>query len=110
MWVPTADPKHKRWKLDRTPWTVPEGHRVISIAGKIAKEDSDGVIRVDSATLQDHLPNVVIADKMANHLNLGAVFDIVALLGRGFRSDDRIWHREVGIIARFLRGEEAIVP
>jgi pimeloyl-ACP methyl ester carboxylesterase len=112
-WIPTDDPKHKVWKLDRTPWTVPEGHRVLSIAGKIAKEDSDGVIRVDSATLQDHLPHVVIADKMANHLNLGAVFDIVALLGRGFRSDDRIWHDEVEIIARFLRGESiptGVVP
>jgi hypothetical protein len=42
---------------------------------------------------------------MANHLNLGAVFDIIAFLGRGFRADDVIWHREVEIIARFLRGE-----
>jgi hypothetical protein len=48
---------------------------------------------------------VIIADSMANHLNLGAVFDIVAFLGRGFRSNDKVWHREVEIIARFLRGE-----
>jgi pimeloyl-ACP methyl ester carboxylesterase len=104
-WIPTDDPKKKRWKLDRRPWTVPEGHRALSIAGRLAKEESDGVIRVDSATLEHHLPEVIIADKMANHLNLGAVWDIVAFLGRGFRSDDRIWHREVEIIARFLRGE-----
>ena len=104
-WVPTDDPNRKAWKLNRTPWTVPDGHRALSIAGEIAKEVSDGVIRVDSATLQGHLPHVIIADKMANHLNLGAVFDIVALLGRGFRSDDRIWRQEVEIIARFLRGE-----
>ncbi len=63
------------------------------------------MIRVDSATLEHNLPEVIIADKMANHLNLGAVFDIVAFLGRGFRADDRIWHQEVEIIARFLRGE-----
>jgi pimeloyl-ACP methyl ester carboxylesterase len=104
-WIPTSDPKKKRWKLDREPWTVPEGHRALAIAGRLAKEESDGVIRVDSATLERKLPEVIIADAMANHLNLGAVFDIVALLGRGFRSDDRIWHREVAIIARFLRGE-----
>jgi pimeloyl-ACP methyl ester carboxylesterase len=104
-WVPTSDPKRKRWKLNRTPWTYPEGHRFLAIAGKIAKEDSDGVILLDSATLENHLPNVVIADKMANHLNLGAVFDIVAFLARGFRSDNRIWRQEVAIIARFLRGE-----
>jgi pimeloyl-ACP methyl ester carboxylesterase len=104
-WIPTDDPKKKRWKLDRLPWTVPEGHRALSIAGRLAKEESDGVIRVDSATLEHHLPEAIIADKMANHLNLGAVWDIVAFLGRGFRADDRIWHREVEIIARFLRGE-----
>jgi pimeloyl-ACP methyl ester carboxylesterase len=104
-WVPTANPKKKRWKLDGMPWTVPEGHRTLAIAGRLAKEESDGVIRVDSATLEHHLPEYILADSMANHLNLGAVFDIVAFLGRGFRADDRIWHREVEIIARFLRGE-----
>jgi pimeloyl-ACP methyl ester carboxylesterase len=104
-WLPTADPHKKRWQLDASPWTVPEGHRALAIAGKLAKEDSDGVILLDSATLEHHLPEVVIADPMANHLNLGAVFDIVALLGRGFRADDRIWHRVVQIAARFLRGE-----
>jgi hypothetical protein len=51
------------------------------------------------------LPEVIIADSMANHLNLGAVFDIVTLAGKGFRANDRIWHREVELIARFLRGE-----
>jgi pimeloyl-ACP methyl ester carboxylesterase len=104
-WVPTSNPKKKRWKLDRRPWAVPEGHRALAIAGRLPKEDSDGVILVDSATLEHHLPEVIVADPMANHLNLGAVFDIVALIGKGFRSDDRIWKREVDIIARFLRGE-----
>ena len=104
-WIPTDDPKHKRWKLNRAPWTYPEGHRALAIAGKIAKEESDGVIHVDSATLEHTLPEVIIADKMANHLNLGAVFDVVAWLGRGFKADDRIWRQEVELVARFLRGE-----
>lgn len=60
---------------------------------------------LDSATLEHNLPEVIIADSMANHLNLGAVFDIVTLAGKGFRANDRIWHREVELIARFLRGE-----
>jgi hypothetical protein len=38
-------------------------------------------------------------------LNLGAVFNTVAFLARGFSADDRIWRRNVDIIARFLRGE-----
>ncbi len=104
-WIPTDDPKKKKWKLNRAPWIAPEGHRILAIAGQLAKEESDGVILLDSATLERRLPEVIIADKMANHLNLGAVFDIVALLARGFRSDDRIWKQEVEIIARFLRGE-----
>lgn len=104
-WIPTDNPKKKRWKLNRRPWTVPEGHRALAIAGRLAKEDSDGVILVDSATLEHQLPEVIISAPMANHLNLGAVFDIVAFLGRGFRADDRIWHQEVEIMARFLRGE-----
>ena len=104
-WIPTDNPKKKRWKLSRRPWLFPEGHRTLAIAGRLAKEESDGVILLDSATLEHQLPEVIIADSMANHLNLGAVFDIVAFLGRGFRSNDKVWHREVEIIARFLRGE-----
>jgi hypothetical protein len=38
-------------------------------------------------------------------LNLGAVFDVVAFLARGFRADDRIWRRNLDVIAKFLRGE-----
>lgn len=104
-WIPSANPKKLRWKLDRRPWTVPEGHRALAIAGRLTREDSDGVVLLDSATLEHQLPEVIVANSMANHLNLGAVFDIVALLGRGFRADDRVWHREVELIARFLRGE-----
>jgi hypothetical protein len=62
-------------------------------------------VLLDSATLEHHLPEVIIDQPMANHLNLGAVFDVVALIGKGFRADDRVWTREVEIIARFLHGE-----
>lgn len=104
-WIPTENPKKQRWKLNRRPWTVPEGHRALAIAGQLTKEPGDGVILLDSATLEHNLPEYVITDRLANHLNLGAVFDIVALIGKGFRADDNVWHREVELIARFLRGE-----
>jgi hypothetical protein len=42
---------------------------------------------------------------MANHLNLGAIFDPLAFLARGFRQDDRLWPQEVAIADRFFRGE-----
>jgi pimeloyl-ACP methyl ester carboxylesterase len=106
-WVPTARRGKARWRLDRAPWTVPAGHRYLAIAGSVARFDheSDGVVLLDSATLEGHAPSFVIDDPMANHLNLGAVFNSVAFLARGFRADDRIWRRNVDLIARFLHGE-----
>ncbi|MGA2395985.1 MAG: hypothetical protein ABSH03_21815 [Candidatus Lustribacter sp.] len=29
-WIPTDNPKKLRWKLNRRPWTIPEGHRTCS--------------------------------------------------------------------------------
>ncbi len=106
-WVPTARRGKARWRLDRTPWTVPPGHRYLAIAGAVARFDheSDGVVLLDSATLEGHAPSVVVDDPMANHLNLGAVFDVVAFLARGFRADDRIWRQNIETIAKFRRAE-----
>lgn len=107
-WEPTGRRGKERWVLDQPPWVAPEGHRILSIVGSVARYDrgeSDGVIRVDSGSLQGAMPTSVLADPMANHLNLGAVWDIVALLGKGFGANDEIWTRVVDISARFLRGE-----
>ena len=107
-WEPTDRPHKQRWCLNETPWTVPDGHRILSIVGSVPRYDrgeSDGVIRIDSATLEGALPTYTHTGPMANHLNLGAVFDIVGFLAKGFRADDVIWTKNVALIARFLRGE-----
>ena len=105
-WVPTDKPGKARWKLDQPPWVAPEGHKFLSIAGRVPQfVDADGVVWLASATLEGFAPSLVIDDPMANHLNLGAVFNVVAFVARGFRADDRIWQRTVVTIARFLRGE-----
>jgi pimeloyl-ACP methyl ester carboxylesterase len=106
-WVPTTERGKARWRLNRTPWTVPPGHRYLAIAGSVDRFDheSDGVVLLDSATLEGHAPSFVIDDPMANHLNLGAVFNLVGFLARGFRADDRIWRHNTELIARFLREE-----
>jgi len=106
-WVPTERRGKARWRLNEAPWVVPAGHRYLAIAGTTPRFEhaSDGVVLVDSATLEGHAPSVVIDDPLANHLNLGAVFDVVAFLARGFRADDRIWRRNLDVIAKFLRGE-----
>lgn len=106
-WVPEGPKGKSRWHLIGAPWVAPEGHRILSIVGLMPKykSESDGVVMVESATLEGTLPSAVIDDPMANHLNLGVIFNLVAFLARGFRTDDRIWRREVEIIARYLRGE-----
>jgi pimeloyl-ACP methyl ester carboxylesterase len=109
-WVPTGIKGRMKWQLVGDPWVIPEGHRYLAIAGHVPRfrhpDVGDGVILLDSATLEGRAPSVVLHDPKANHLNLGAVFNPVAFVFRGFTADDRIWRRNVETIARFLRGEE----
>ena len=110
-WEPSGRRGKKVWRLNATPWTVPEGHRILSIVGSVPRYEhgeTDGVIHCSSGTLEDHLPTFEHAGPMANHLNLGAVFDIVGFLAKGFRADDVIWTKNVALIARFLRGEPIV--
>jgi len=106
-WVPIRQRGVKRWILDRTPIVAPPETRILHIVGTVPKyaSESDGVVLFDSATLEGHVPSVYLEDPMANHLNLGAIFDPLAFLARGFRQDDRLWPQEVTIADRFFRGE-----
>jgi pimeloyl-ACP methyl ester carboxylesterase len=107
-WVPDPDnPRKQRWKLDAEPWTVPDGHPLLHLVGRMPKYNlqSDGVVMIESATLDGALPCVTIDSDEANHLNLGAVSNIFATLFRRFKHDDAVWPRCVELSARFLRSE-----
>ena len=106
-WIPTARRGKARWRLNERPWVAPDGHRFLAIAGTVDRfaHESDGVVLLDSATLEGHATSFLVDDPLANHLNLGAVFNVMGFLARGFRADDRIWRRNIEIIAKFLRGE-----
>jgi len=106
-WIPIRQRGVKRWVLDGPPIVAPAQTRLLHIVGAVPKyaSESDGVVLVDSATLEGHVPCVYLEDKMANHLNLGAIFDPLAFLARGFRQDDRLWPQEVAIADRFFREE-----
>lgn len=107
-WVPDWDnPRKKRWVVDDDAWIAPPGHRILQIGGRMPKYhcQSDGVVMVESASLHDRLPTTWIDDDHANHLDLGAVWNPLAFIARGFRSDDRIWPRCVELTAKFLRSE-----
>ena len=109
-WVQDWDnpnPRKKRWLVNDDAWIAPPGHRILQIGGRMPKyhAQSDGVVMIESASLGDRMPTHWIEDDRANHLNLGAVWNPLAFLARGFRSDDRIWPRCVELTAKFLRSE-----
>jgi len=110
-WVPTADPKHKLWMLDRKPFVVPAGTRILAIVGRVPRfagpTASDGVVRSESAHLEEHIPTVYIDDDRANHLNLGALSNPFTSLFRGFVHDDSMWPRVVEHTVNFLKSEQA---
>jgi len=60
---------------------------------------------IESASLEGRIPTMWIENNHANHLNLAAVFNPLAFLARGFKSDDRVWPRCVELVAKFLRSE-----
>ncbi len=107
-WVPDPDnPKKQRWKLSGTPWVMPDGHPFLHVIGRMPKYhlQSDGVVMIESATLDGAMPVVSLDLDEANHLNLGAASNLFATLFRRFKHDDAVWPRVVDAIARFLRKE-----
>jgi pimeloyl-ACP methyl ester carboxylesterase len=107
-WVQDWDnPKKKRWVIDNGAWVAPPKHPILQIGGRMPKyhRQGDGVVMVESASLHDSLPTRWIDDDHANHLNLGAVWNPLAFIARGFRMNDRIWPRCVQLTAKFLRSE-----
>ena len=107
-WIPDPDnPRKQRWKLDAQPWVAPEGHRVLHVIGRMPKynSQSDGVVMVESATLDGAMACDAIDDDAANHLNLGATSNLIATLVRRFRHDDSVWPQCVALIVGFLAAE-----
>jgi len=107
-WVPEPGKKNKKlWRLNDAPTVAPEGSRIYHIVGTIPKynHDSDGLVMRDWATLEGHVPGVFIDDPNANHLNLGAVFNWITFLARGFRLTDDIWKRVVDTADHYITQE-----
>jgi hypothetical protein len=66
---------------------------------------SDGVVMIESANLEGAMPTTYLECDKANHLNLGAVNNLVATIFRRFAHDDSVWARVVELSAKFLRSE-----
>jgi pimeloyl-ACP methyl ester carboxylesterase len=107
-WVTDPDnPKKQRWQLVGEPWVMPEGHPFLHVAGRMPKYrlQSDGVVMIESASMDGAMPVTTIDMDEANHLNLGAAQNVFATVFRRFKHDDVVWPRVVDLIARFLRKE-----
>jgi pimeloyl-ACP methyl ester carboxylesterase len=103
-WETVPGTRDKTWKLDGEPWVAPPGARICNIAGRMPRYEnrSDGIVLVESATLNDRLTHVFIDGRQANHLNLSGVSNLVTTLFRRWRADDAYWPRVVDEARRFF--------
>jgi hypothetical protein len=103
-WEPEPHGRGRRWKLDKKPWVIDDGVPILNLVGRVPRyrNQSDGVVVVESATLGDALPHAFIDGKGANHLNLSGAWNALTLCLRGWRSDDRLWPQAVEAAAGFF--------
>jgi pimeloyl-ACP methyl ester carboxylesterase len=101
-WV--GDGAAKRWKLDGKPWLAPAKTPVYNMVGRMPRyhRSGDGVVRVESATLDGLLTHECLEHNGANHLNLSGAWNALTLALRGWRSDDRVWPKAVERASAFF--------
>lgn len=94
----------KRWKLDRMPWVCRAGVPIVNLAGRVPHygHRSDGVVLVESATLDGRIRTLFVDDRRANHLNLSGTWNPLTLVLRRWLWDDRLWPRAVEAAAQFF--------
>lgn len=103
-WETDATTRTKHWILDRSPWIVPPKVPIFNLVGRMPRYEnlSDGVVIVDSATLNGRVPHEFIEGNEANHLNLSGNWNAFTLLLRRWRSDNTVWPLAVDRAARFF--------
>jgi pimeloyl-ACP methyl ester carboxylesterase len=96
---------HKHWRLDHGPWVAPRGARIFNLVGRPPRYagDGDGVVLVDSATLNGAMPHAFIDVPSATHLNLAGLSNFLMLVFRRWIADDRVWPRVVERATEFFR-------
>ncbi len=104
-WEGGPTDRTKQWTLNGKPWTIPDDVPLFNLLGSVPRyrNHSDGIVRVESGSLNDHLPCDVIIAKNANHLNLGGTWNPLTLLLRAWRRDDLLWPRAVAAATQLFR-------
>ena len=104
-WENDAANRTKRWRLNAKPWTMVENVPLLNLIGSVPRyrSRSDGVVRVESGSLDDYIPCEVINAKNANHLNLGGTWNPLTLVLRAWRRDDVLWPQAVAASTQLFR-------
>lgn len=104
-WETDSRTREKHWLLDRRPWVTADEVPILNLIGRVPHYGgrSDGIVLVDSATLNGHVPHEFIDDRRANHLNLSGSWNPITLLLRRWLHDDRIWPVAVQRAEAFFR-------
>jgi len=104
-WEVDAATGTKHWRLDRTPWVCAPKVPIFNLIGRVPQYGvwGDGVVFVDSATLDGHVRHAFVDDRQANHLNLSGTWNPLTLALRRWLWNDRIWPRAVHLAAAFFR-------
>lgn len=103
-WENGDDPKARRWKLDGRPWVVRSGIPILNLIGRMPRYRlrGDGVVAIESATLDGAVPHETIESNAANHLNLSGAWNPLTLTMRGWLANDRCWPVAVARAAGFF--------
>jgi pimeloyl-ACP methyl ester carboxylesterase len=92
----------KCWRLDARPWVAPDGAPILNFVGRPPRYggDSDGIVLVDSATLEGALAHEFTDAATANHLNLCGLTNPFMLVFRRWLGNDEVWPTVVEHAAR----------
>jgi pimeloyl-ACP methyl ester carboxylesterase len=103
-WQTDPATNKKRWRLRDAPWVAPSSLPIFNFVGRLPRyeDETDGIVRVESATLCGAMPHGFIDGANANHLNMGGTWNPLTLALRGWCSDDRLWPQSVGAAARLF--------
>lgn len=104
-WVTGEHGLRERWVLDKAPWVIADGVSIANAVGRVPRygNRSDGIVRVESATLDGAVPHAFLDGKRANHLNLGGTWNPLTVVLRRWLSDDTFWPRVVELAAVLFR-------
>ncbi|MBV8116894.1 MAG: hypothetical protein JOZ01_02885 [Candidatus Eremiobacteraeota bacterium] len=104
-WAHDRRGRRERWVLEKAPWVIADGVAIVNAVGRVPRygNRSDGIVFVESATLDGAMPHAFLDGKRANHLNLGGTWNPLTVLLRRWACDDTFWPRAVELAAALFR-------